>query len=324
MRIAVGVSLCLALALAGCKPRPTNDVGALTRERDRLIEEKNRLKDDVRAETRLVVVPPPEVTDEVAVVAAIPNAILEHVLNHALTDVANGLSLQVENARFDVDSSVKVNLKIAKVTLGDFELEILLQEAKGVIAAGEPKVSVGEGKIALVAPLKIVQGQGSARLRFIWSGHGLVRRLCGDLDVTRDLTGTLKPVPFVFRGGALLGVENQRFVVKPAIPSQKFQLAVEPSEASWEVFRKLIREQKGVCGAALQKAQVENKIRELLAEGVPVTVNLERLKPIDIPVAVSHQLRVQDKTVQISATPELLEIEDPYTWFGTKFAAFQQ
>jgi hypothetical protein len=324
MRTAVGVSLCLALALAGCKPKPTNDVGALTRERDRLIEEKNRLKDDVRAETRRVVVPPPEVTDEVAVVAAIPNAILEHVLTLALTDVADGLSLQVENAKFNVDSSVKVNLKIAKVTLGDFKLEVLLQEAKGTIAAGDPKVSIGEGRIGLVAPLKVEQGRGSAQLRFIWSGRGLVRRLCGDLDVTRDLTGTLKPIPFVFRGGASLGVDNQEFVIKPAIPPQQFQLAVEPSEASWKVFRKLIREQKGVCGAALQKVQVENKVRELLAEGFPVTVNLHQLKPIQIPVAVSHQLRVQDKTVQISATPALLEIEDPYTWFGTKFAAFQQ
>lgn len=321
MRIALNVILTLALAsaLAGCVRKPGKRELKLTAQRDRLVAEKGRLQEELRAETLRLVVLPDQVNPDVGLVVALPDVLLKEILSRTLTEVINGLSLKITDLRLHLAQTLKIKINILKATLGDYELDILVQEARGKVKAGAPKVSIGHRVIRLEAPLKIPRGEGRARIHFRFAGRGLAKVACSKLDAARDVEGALGPLALDFRGSVFLRVVGSDFVVDPDIPPQKSQLFIEPSLESWAKVEQIVNAQKGACRLALKKINVVQKLRELLRRGFPVTIHPERLKTARIPLAVTEQLPFEDRRLEVTATPILLEIRDDYTWFGLSF-----
>ncbi len=316
--LCVGISVGLAQAVAGCHREPGGE-GATRAEWSRLTAEKMRLESELSSKIQATLEEPAQLREDIEVVVAIPSSFLKEALSRALTDGLQGLSLQIRNLEVHVEEDVKVTLLIPKVALGTIELDVLLQDVRGEVRSGTPAISIDAGKIWGAVRVAVTKGEGRARLRFRWKGRALTRPVCGDVSIVRDVGGTLAPVADHLEGGATLAVEGGQFVLKPAVPRTSFRLVIKPSQESWAKLEEALNAQSGLCRFALDKVDVVTRLRGLLVNGIKVTVHTERLKPLRIPVNLKERVLVQDRELEVTASPALLKIRKKYVWFGSDF-----
>jgi hypothetical protein len=315
----VALAVGLAHGAAGCHREPGGDEEALRAEWSRLTAEKKRLESELSSKVQAILEEPEQRREDVEVVVAVPSSFLKEALSRALADGLYGLSLQIRNLEIHVVEDVKVRLLLPKVTLGTLDLDVLLQDVRGEVRAGKPILSIEAGKIWGAVPIAVTRGEGRARLGFHWKGRALTRPVCGDVSIIRDVGGALAPFADHLKGGATLAVEGAQFVLRPAIPPTSFRLVIEPSRESWAKVEEALKAQGAVCRFALEKADVVTRLRELLANGIRVTVHTEELKPLRIPVNLKERVLVQDRELEVTASPALLEIRRRYVWFGSDF-----
>lgn len=319
MRKVASVAVCAALA--GCLGPPSKGTAELRAERDALAARKAQLQQQVREAARAAPAPPGQLTPEVAVVVGVPNDLVIEILTRVFTDGLDGLPVRVEDLRVKLDRPLKVKVLARRLTLGDFELEVLLRSATARIAAGAPAISIGHGRIRLRAPLQLVGGRGRAKVHFRWAGRGLTKAVCADLDVSLEVEGILEPLAADLDGSALLAVQGSEFVLHPQLPRHRLRMRIVPSDESWAKVEALVAAQKGACRFALNTAKVVPKLRRLIAKGFPITVPTDRVKTVRISLAMTERLPLKDRTLVIGTSPAALEIGAASLWFGARFSA---
>jgi hypothetical protein len=316
---AVAAALLLACGLGGCRRSPTAE--QLEAERVRLTQEKLRLEHELRVHARENLFPPSGMGPEVEVVVAVPTSLVKSVVSRTVTEALNGISLRVNDVKLHVEQELRTRVVLSRQKLGDVHLDLTLRDVHGTLAASEPRVTVKGGRIHLEAPVRVTHGHGRARLRFRWKGHGLAKAVCGDLDVTREVEGTLIPTSVVVRGGVAVEVDDAHFVVDPAVPAQKFRLRLELSKETWIALEQLIAEQREACRFALRRIDLPHALRSLLREGIEITVHTERIKTARLPLEMNVPIPMQGQTLVLSATPAGLRLREPYIWFGLDVSA---
>jgi hypothetical protein len=319
MRDASTRVLVLGLGLAGCLPLSEKSERELVETRDRLLAQKQHLEAELRAEVKDLVVVPERLTNELEVATAVPNVLVEEIIEQTVTEGFDELSFRIRNLEVRAETNLQISPLGAKLTLAHLELDIEILDVKGKASAGTPKVSVGRGLIWARIPLKIDGGEGRARIRFRWSGRGLAEAVCGDLDVSLELNGAVAPIETATEGEVGFEVVNSEFVVKPAVPQQTFLLVLEPSEESWKRVEEILNARSGVCRWVLRRVHAIERIRELLAKGIRVNIHTEKLKPIRFPISVHEEVKLEDSELELTASPALLDLGERYIWLGLHF-----
>lgn len=319
LALALPSALGLGLGAAGCSTGAAGDDADLRAKWLQLTAKKERLEKELSAQTEAILDEPERVSAEVELVVAIPNRFLKQALSRALKDGLDGLSFRIKNLEVHVEEEVKVRILLPEAMLGTVALDVLLEDASGTIRTGEPAVSIGAGMIRGAVAVSVVKGRARARLRFHWTGEALTRPICADLMLVREVEGDLAPFSVDLRGGAAFGVERGEFVLKPALPQTVFRLIIKPSKKSWDQVERAVNAQSDLCRFALQTMDVVSRLRELLEGGIQVTVHTEELKPLRLPLNVKERVSLQDRDLEIKASPALLEIRKRYVWFGSEF-----
>jgi hypothetical protein len=212
---------------------------------------------------------------------------------------------------------VRAKTALGTLALGEYQLDLRLQEVQGVLDPGTPRVSFGGPSVGLVMPLALTAGRGRATLRLQWSSHGDTGAVCSALDLKRSLKGDLVPLPALLRGEFRLSTEGDAIVATPRLRDVALRLRLEPVPETWKTLDELIEAQSAGCRGALKRVDPAQKLRDLVARGFTVTLPGALVRPIRMPAGVRREVDLAGggratlvvKPIGPTAAPERL-------WYG--------
>jgi hypothetical protein len=301
-------ALVATLALAvGCAPgergaSEAERIAALERERDRL---RGRLAQLAAGDALRRQAPAGDV------LLGVPTSLARSLVAKVMTGLVDGVTLVLHDIHVRKQATVK---KV--VTLGSYELDVTIDEVRATLKTGTPELAFGGNRIDVKLPVRLDRGAGRARVRFRWDGRNVAGMVCGDMDVTRDVSGNVRPATYPVRGALLLSAEATEIVATPRFPELKVKLVVEPSAASWAAVEQLLDEKTGTCGYVLEKADVKGRIQEVVGRGFVVRLPTERLKPVRLPAAVRRSVAVADRSLALDVKLGGLGITPEMLWLG--------
>jgi hypothetical protein len=253
------------------------------------------------------------------VVVGIPAGVAERVAGEAMVGLASGIDLTLRDLRFRKADEVRTRLLLGRRTVGRFVLSVHVREVRAVLRPRKVRLRFEDGRVRLSLPVSVEDGEGRARLRFKWEGRGMAGAVCGDMDITREVTATVPRRTYTLEGGLRLGVEGTVLVARPEIGDVPLRVPIEPSPAAWRVVDDVIASRSALCRAALARADVHGRIRDLLGRGIRVTVPRRVLeRPLRLPLAVERSVWVGGRELRLDARPADVTVGPGRLWYGVQ------
>lgn len=313
---AVPVGLVLAAALAasvGCGrgDRETPDqiraeIAALEKERGELRQKLGQL---VANDPRLAGMP------EQPVRIGVPTVLARELITKTVTGFVDQVTLELKNIK------VKKSGKVKKViTIGTYDLNVLINEVSGKLKTGEPDVRFGGNRVALSLPVQVASGTGRATINFAWDGKNVSGAVCGDMDITEEVSGAVKPADYPVEGALQLTATAEQILAAPRFPQLKINIKVAASEESWAEVQKILDSKEGLCGFVVDKVNIPKILLALLDKGFNVRLPTEKIKPIAVPVGIQPTTEVKGRTVNLALKVGHLQITEHMIWLGANVA----
>ncbi len=248
---------------------------------------------------------------ETSVRLGIPTSLAEDLILRLMTGFVDQVRLELRNLKVHRSGRVR-----RVVTLGDWDLRVVVNRVSARLKTGRPTVTFGGNRVGVALPVSIVSGTGLATVRFKWDGKNISGAVCGDQDVTRQVTGTVWPDRYPVAGELKLTATAEQILAEPIFPVITLRLRVKPSKASWKAMQKIIDDKTGVCGFVLDKVNLPGVLGRLLARGFKLRLPTERIKPVAIPVGINPSMDVRGQTVALRITVSDLAITTQTIWLG--------
>jgi hypothetical protein len=278
------------------------EIASLEAERDRL---RQRLDELVPRDKRLEGMPGTPLR------VGVPTSLTRELVERMTAGFVDQVTLVLQNLHVHKAGSVK---KV--VTLGDYDLDVTIERVSGRLRTGRPEIAFGGNRISVALPVEVASGSGHATIRFKWDGKGVSDAVCGDMEITREVSGGVKPDRYPMRGSLLLSASAERILVAPRFPPLEVNLKVEPSPESWAAVQAVIDEKEGVCGFVLDKVDILGVVRRLVEKGFNVRLPTEKLKPVAVPVGVEPSMTIRGKPVTLGVKVGGLAITEGMIWLG--------
>jgi hypothetical protein len=315
-RAVLTVALAVALAassLGGCRRKEdaTPDQmkarnEALERERDDL---RSRLGDLVAKDPRLAGMPGNGVR------VGVPTSLARTLIQRVVGGFVDSVTLKLSNL------SVHKAGKIKKVvSIGEYDLTVMIDEVMGNLKTGKPEVGFGGNRVSVALPVRVASGAGSATIDFKWDGKNVSGAVCGDMEIHQKVSGTVKPDSYPVSGSLLLRATTQQILASPQFPTIKVKLKVEPSPDSWAAVQKILDDQGGVCGFVVDKVNIRGVLDGLIGKGFDVRLPTEKIKPMAIPVGIAPTMTVRGEPITIAVKVGKLAITESMLWLGADVA----
>ena len=307
---ALGTPLLGALVLPACGGRQDRETPAALRAEIAALEKE---RDALRPKLDELIVKDPRIEGmpKAPVRVGVPTTLAKDLIQRVTAGFVDHVTLELKNLKVDKTGTVK---KV--ITLGQYELHVAIHRVSGRLKTGKPEVTFGGNKVALAMPVTIASGAGNATIHFKWDGKGVSDAVCGDLDVTQDVGGGVKPASYPVAGALVLTATAKEILASPKFPLIKVNLKVDPSDESWAAVQKILEEKHGVCGYVLDKVDVLKIVRGLIDKGFDVRLPTEKIKPMAIPVGIEPTMQVQGRQVELGIKLGELAITEDMIWLG--------
>ena len=301
------VSVLSSLAACGRENRQSPkalraEIEALEKERDTLRARMNEL---------MVKDPRLEGMPGAPVRVGVPTTLARDLIQRVVAGFVDQVTLELKNLKVKKSGTVK---KV--VTIGQYDLNVTINRVIGKLKTGKPDVTFGGNKVAIALPVTVASGTGNATIHFKWDGKNVAGATCGDLEVTQDVSGSVRPDSYPVAGGLVLTATAQDILASPRFPVIKVNLKVKPSEASWGAVQKLLDEKTGVCGYVVEKVDVLGIVQKLIDKGFNVRLPTEKIKPMAVPVGIEPTMEVRGQTVELAIKLGELAITEHMIWLG--------
>jgi hypothetical protein len=215
----------------------------------------------------------------------IPTSLTRDLVKRVTAGLVDQVTLVLEDLHVRKKGTVR---KV--VTLGEYDLDVSIDEVMGRLRTGEPDIQFGGNRVAVALPVSVASGSGRATIRFKWHGKSVAGAVCGDLDITREVEGGVKPDRYEVKGRLLLSSTAEQILFSPRFPTLTVNLKVVPSGESWAAVEKVVADQEGVCGFVLDKVDILQVVKRIVDKGFNVRQPTERLKPEAVPVALEPSM----------------------------------
>lgn len=308
MRLPAPVLLSAAALTCGPAAPPVDlareriELDALTRERDAL---SARVAELVEQDPRREKMPAGDV------LLGIPTPLARDLIERVLTGLVDQVTLVLKDITVRKRDTVK-----KLVTLGEFDLNVHIQEVRATLKPGTPRIDFGGNRVQVALPITLAEGHGEARVRFRWDGRSVADMVCGDLDVTRQVSGSVEPNTYALEGALTLSAEATEIVASPKFPKLRVKLKVLPSGQSWDAIQQILDEKQGTCGFVLDRVDVRSRIEQIVGRGFYVTLPTEKLKPVRLPASVQQSVSVQGRPLDLAVSLGGLAITEDMLWLG--------
>jgi hypothetical protein len=307
---AAALALCLLLAAflaCGREDRQAPEqilaqIQALRKERDALRERMNEL---MVKDPRLPGMPGSPVR------VGVPTTLARDLIQRVVAGFVDQVTLELKNLK------VKKKGRVRKVvTLGEYDLNVVIRRVSGKLKTGKPEVTFGGNQVTLAMPVTVASGSGSATLHFKWDGKNVAGATCGDLDVTQEVSGGVRPDTYPVSGGLVLTATAKEILAEPRFPLTKIRLKVNPSAESWAAVDRILGEKEGLCGYVVEKVDVRGIVHRLVDKGFNVRLPTEKIKPMTVPVGIEPTMEVRGQPVALGIELGELAITEQMIWLG--------
>ena len=320
--VAAGLVMMLTvrgLAQAGSPPTVEESRGRV----ERLKAERGRLQEELRSaltdDARLVDVPTG------SVLIGLPATLVEAIVAEALTGPLKNVRLSLKDvAELQRSDTVKTKTFLGMMTLGQYALTVDVREVQAIMRPKTPKLVFGANRIAIDLPVSVESGNVKATLVFQWDGRKLAGVVCGDLTGTHELLATVPPVQIRLRGRFDVEAKGEHLIVKPVIAPLDLAFNVEPRQKTWDFIDGLIESKNAVCEAALRKAAVGQKVRDLVARGFKVRLPTHWVHSMTLPASFRDTFDVQGTSAGLAIMPTGVSITKTRIWYGADLTVRKQ
>ncbi len=241
----------------------------------------------------------------------VPTELARELITKVVSGFVDQVTLELKNLKVKKTGNVK---KV--VSIGQYDLQVKIHKVTGKLKTGKPDVTFGGNKVSLELPVRVVSGSGRATIDFKWDGKNVSGAVCGDMEITQEVSGGVKPASYPVAGALVLSATTREILASPQFPMIKVNLKVEPSKESWSAVEKILADKEGVCGYVVEKVNVLKIVQALIDKGFNVRLPTEKIKPLAVPVGIAPTLKVRDQTVTVSVKVGKLAITEAMIWLG--------
>ena len=113
------------------------------------------------------------------IMIGIPVGFARSIVDQVVTGLFRETTLTLKNLRVHKEGDVKTKMVFRKKQVGQFVLDVLVHEAKGVLRPGKPRLDFGDNRIKVALPVALAGGEGTraAGLQVGQQGAGRERGL---------------------------------------------------------------------------------------------------------------------------------------------------
>jgi hypothetical protein len=260
------------------------------------------------------------------IMIGLSTAFTSDVAERVTTGLFGDTTIRLQNLKVRKEGEVKAKMLFGKRKVGDFLIEVDIQEARGRVRPSRPSLSFAGRQIGIALPFDLAEGDGRVQIRFFWDSKGVTANLvCGNLDVTREVTGTVVPQHYEVKGGFDVRVEGSALVLTPQFPELAVQLFVEPTEQAWGVVDAVMADQRAGCRMALEKMDIKKILGKILGRGFNIKIPPKILRAVRLPAGLRQSLSVQGVNLSLDLHTTDLTVSPERLWYGanveTQFGA---
>jgi len=247
----------------------------------------------------------------------LPTPFVDQFVRDIIAGWFHDVELHLKGLHVRKAGEVKAKMIFRKRSVGTYDLDLTLDDVRGQLQPGEPKLSFGGDIIRIALPLRVAGGSGQATVKFVWDSKGVASPVCGDLAATRQVRGTVRRADYDVQGRMVLSAVSGAIMADPDFPDLAVRLFIDPSEESLKVLDDLLSSKGGVCGIAIDKVKVGDRIKQLVENGFVVKIPQKFFRPIRLPVAVETSVPMQDENrMALKVTPSGLAVTPAIIWLG--------
>jgi hypothetical protein len=103
-------------------------------------------------------------------------------------------------------------------TANDKVLDEKGHKVTGKLKTGTPVLTFGGNQVKLALPVRVASGSGRATINFKWDGKNVSGAVCGDMEITQDVSGGVKPADYPVSGGIVLTATTREILASPKFP----------------------------------------------------------------------------------------------------------
>jgi len=281
-----------------------SEIAALEKERQIL---RGRFNELILNDPRIEGMP------ETPVRVGVPTTLARDLIQRVVAGFVDQVTLELKNIKVKKSGTVR---KV--VTIGQYDLHVTINRVTGKLKTGKPDVTFGGNMVSLALRVTVASGSGNATIQFKWDGRNVAGATCGDLEVTQEVSGSVRPDTYPVSGGLVLTATAKEILAEPRFPVIKIRLRVNPSAQSWGAVQKILDEKEGVCGFVVDKVDVLGLVKKIVDRGFNVRLPTEKIKPMAIPVGIEPTMEVHGKPVALGIKVGALAITKHVIWLGAK------
>jgi hypothetical protein len=309
----VGASL-LAIRIRVADSEATT-VDEVRQRIEALKTERGQLQEDLRGalpeDARLVGAP------EGDVLVGLPSRLVEGIVSEALSGPLRNVRLLLSDVvKVERSDVIRTRTFLGAMTLGKYDLFVNVQEVDAIMKPGKPKLVFGANRITIELPVRVESGNVKAKIVFKWDGRRLAGVVCGDLNSEHDLRATIPPLELSVRGRFEVMAMGEQFVVRPVLAPLEMSFNVEPPQKTWDFLDDLIESKNVVCEAAIRKAAVGQKVKDLVARGFKFMLPTNWVRSIRLPATFTNSFDVKGTSAGLAVMPKGVSITKTRIWYG--------
>ena len=251
------------------------------------------------------------------VVIGLPTKFVDGLVRGVITGWFHDVDLRLPRMRVKKDGELTARLGIlGERTVGAYNLDVVLDNVHGRLQPEVPTLSFGGDTISISIPVRVAAGTGVAKVTASWKSKGIAGPVCGDLSITRDVTGQVRARTYNANGRIVLSASEGRINADPAFPDLRMRLFIDPAKSSVAALDSVLATKRGLCAFAIEKAHVSARILELVGHGFDVEIPQRFFRPIRLPVAMETLVPVGEHQVPLKVTPSGLSVTAATVWIA--------
>ena len=252
------------------------------------------------------------------VMIGIPTSFTRSILEQVVTGLFSEMTLTLKNLKVHKEGDVRVKMLVGKRTVGKYVLDVQIHQVQGILRPGKPDVVFGRNRVTVSLPVMLAEGKGNADIRLQWDSKGLAANIiCGDVDVTKAVTGGVEPQDYRLGGAFKIASVGNAITLSPDFPEElKVRIFVDPSEQAWQAVQEVVKEQRAGCEKALEKIDIKEILGNLVGRGFNVKIPQKVIKPVRLPAGLKQSLEIQGMKLALHVKPTGLLVAGDRLWYG--------
>jgi hypothetical protein len=238
--------------------------------------------------------------------------IVEEMAHRYLDEV----DLDLSALRTETEGTVRARTFLGLVKAGEWQLDVTIDDLRGRLQAGHPKLRFHSDRIEIEMPVKVRPAFGTVTLDFAWDSAGLANVVCGDFKLSRKLEGRVLEQEHVLVGAVSVSQSKRALTATPVFAERKVSLRVDLTPESWASVEAALRSQDtlGRCGLLLKPEAVLAQLRELAARGIRVKLPDVLFQSARLPAQLERQVALGNRVIELSLKSEAVRVRSDLLW----------